>query len=85
MRVDANHYDRSLIDLAGASLADSPVYVQVAIAPFEGAKPSSATGQYLDLFKQYKPDGKSHTYLGVERLLRPGCCSPPPPPAAATT
>jgi hypothetical protein len=65
VRADANHYDANLIALAGDALATNPVYVQVAIAPFEHADPSSATGQYLGAFEKYKPDGKSHTYLGV--------------------
>ena len=65
VRADANHYDQKLIDTANDALAENPVYVQVAIAPFEGAPASSATGQYLAAFKQYKPDGKSNTYLGV--------------------
>jgi hypothetical protein len=65
VRADANHYDQQLVDLAGTALDAVPVYVQVSIAPFEGAAPSSATGQYLAAFDEYKPDGKSHTNLGV--------------------
>jgi hypothetical protein len=65
VRADANHYDRKLIDTAGSALTDAPVYVQLSIVPFETAAPSSATAQYLKLFDQYKPSGKSHTYLGV--------------------
>jgi ABC-type branched-subunit amino acid transport system substrate-binding protein len=65
VRADANHYDQKLTEAAGDALADTPVYVQVAVAPFEDAAPESATGQYLAAFEQYKPDGKSNTYLGV--------------------
>ena len=65
VRADANHYDNKLIETAGTALEDTPVYVQVSIAPFEDADPSTATGQYLDAFEQYKPDGKSFTNLGI--------------------
>ena len=65
IRADANHYDRKLIDTASAALANAPVYIQLNIAPFEQAAKSSAIGQYLAAFQQYKPNGKSHTYLGV--------------------
>ncbi len=65
IRADANHYDAKLVDTASAALANAPVYIQLNIAPFEQAAKSSAIGQYLAAFQQYKPDGKSHTYLGV--------------------
>jgi hypothetical protein len=65
VRADANHYDQKLIETGSAALADTPVYVQISIVPFEGADESSPTGQYLAAFDEYKPDGKSHTNLGL--------------------
>ena len=47
IRADANHYDRKLIDTAGTALADRNVYVSSAFYPFEQAKPTNATGEYL--------------------------------------
>ncbi len=61
----ANHYDQKLIDTASSALTNAPVYIQLNIAPFDQATKSSAIGQYLAAFQQYKPSGKSHTYLGV--------------------
>ena len=66
VRADANHYDRKLIDTAGSALADKNVYVSSAFYPFEQAKPSNATGEYLQLFEDAKPGGKSRTYLGLQ-------------------
>jgi ABC-type branched-subunit amino acid transport system substrate-binding protein len=66
VRADANHYDRKLIDTGGTALADKNVYVSSAFYPFEQAKPTNATGEYLRLFEQYKPGGKSRTYLGLQ-------------------
>jgi hypothetical protein len=66
VRADANHYDRKLIDTGGSALADKNVYVSSAFYPFEQAKPTNATGEYLRLFEQYKPGGKSRTYLGLQ-------------------
>jgi ABC-type branched-subunit amino acid transport system substrate-binding protein len=65
VRADANHYDQQLVDIAGDALSGTPVYVQVSIEPFENAKRSTATGQYFDAFRQYRPNGKSHTNLGI--------------------
>lgn len=65
VRADANHYDQQVIDIGGDALSGTPIYVQVSVNPFENAKSSTATGQYLDAFEQYKPDGKSHTNLGL--------------------
>jgi ABC-type branched-subunit amino acid transport system substrate-binding protein len=66
VRTDANHYDQKLISIGGDALADKNVYVQSSFYPFEKADKSNATGQYLDAFKQYKPGGKSNTYLGLQ-------------------
>ena len=66
VRTDANHYDQNLITLGGEALADGNVYVQSSFAPFEDAKPSNATGQYLRAFADYKPNGKNRTNLGLQ-------------------
>lgn len=66
IKTDANHYDQKLVDLGGSALADENVYIQTAFVPFEQAKPSSATGQYLAAFEEYMPDGKSRTNLGLQ-------------------
>jgi ABC-type branched-subunit amino acid transport system substrate-binding protein len=66
IRTDANHYDQSLIQIAGPALADKNVYVYSSFEPFEGASPDSPTGQYLQAFKDYKPNGKNRTYLGLQ-------------------
>jgi ABC-type branched-subunit amino acid transport system substrate-binding protein len=66
LRTDANHYDQKLIDNAGQALAAKNVYIQSAFEPFEGATPSSATGQYLQAFEDYLPNGKKQTYLGLQ-------------------
>jgi hypothetical protein len=65
VRADANHYDRKLVETAGAAIADNPVFIQIAAVPFENAAKASATAQYLDAFAQYNPTGKSHTNLGT--------------------
>jgi ABC-type branched-subunit amino acid transport system substrate-binding protein len=66
IRTDANHYDQKLISVAGSALADKNVYIQSSFYPFEQAKPSNATGEYLAAFKEYKPEGKNRTYLGLQ-------------------
>ena len=66
VRVDANNYDQKLIDNAGTALAPKNVFIQSAFEPFETAKPDSATGQYLQAFDEYLPDGKKQTYLGLQ-------------------
>jgi len=66
VRTDANHYDQNLITLGGGALADDNVYVQSSFAPFEDAKPTNPTGQFLQAFADYKPDGKSRTNLGLQ-------------------
>ncbi len=64
-RADANHYDQKLIDLAGSSLS-TPVYIRSGFEPFEDATDDNATGQYLAAFKEYLPEGKNRTYLGLQ-------------------
>ncbi len=66
IRTDANHYDQKLISIAQDALSDDNVFVQSSFYPFEKANKSNATGQYLEAFKQYKPGGKSNTYLGLQ-------------------
>ena len=66
VRADANHYDQKLIDLGTDALAGNNVFIQSSFAPFEQADASNATGQYLQAFKDYAPDGKSRAYLGLQ-------------------
>ena len=66
VRADANHYDQKLIELGGNALAKNNVYVQSSFFPFEDASPSNPTGQYLQAFADYEPEGKNRTYLGLQ-------------------
>jgi ABC-type branched-subunit amino acid transport system substrate-binding protein len=68
IETQANHYDQVLIESAGASLGNEKVYVRSAFWPFEKADQNPATKKYLDLFEQYKPDGKNRTYLGLQAM-----------------
>ncbi len=63
---DANHYDQKLIKLGGEAVDN--VYVIGTLVPFEMADENPATQEYLDLFAKYKPDGKSHAYLGLQGM-----------------
>jgi len=63
---DANHYDQKLIKLGAEAVSD--VYVIGSLVPFEMAGENPATKQYLELFDEYKPDGKSHAYLGLQGM-----------------
>ncbi len=63
--INANNYDRGLIDNAGAALKDN-VYMSTPFVPFEEAKPGSATKQYLDAFAEYLPDGKARAAYGAQ-------------------
>jgi ABC-type branched-subunit amino acid transport system substrate-binding protein len=65
VRTDANHYDQNLIDTAGPALEAANVYVHTGYAPFEGASSSSPTGQYLQAFADYLPDGKKRSGLAI--------------------
>ncbi len=65
IKTDANHYDQKLIDAGGAAIKDN-VYIRSAFFPFEEAKAGTATKQYLDAFKEYAPNGKNRTYLGLQ-------------------
>ncbi len=66
IRTDPNHYEQNLIKTGGAALSDKNVYVSSSFYPFEQAKPTNATGEYLKAFADYKPDGKNRTYLGLQ-------------------
>ena len=66
VRVDANHYDQKLIDLGTDALDGNNVFIQSSFSPFEDAKPSNATGQYLQAFQDYLPTGKDRAYLGLQ-------------------
>lgn len=66
IRADPNHYDRKVIDLAGPALENAHLYINTGFFPFEEADASNATGQYLQAFEDYKPDGKKLTYLGLQ-------------------
>jgi ABC-type branched-subunit amino acid transport system substrate-binding protein len=63
--INANNYDRDLIDNAGAALQDN-VYMTTPFVPFEEAKPGSATKQYLDAFAEYLPEGKARAAYGAQ-------------------
>jgi len=62
--VAANHYDRNLISDGGNAINN--VYMAVGFVPYEDASKNPPTQQYLDLFKKYKPNGKSHAALGLQ-------------------
>lgn len=62
---NANNYANALIDNAGAALKGN-VYTSTPFVPFEGAKPGSATKQYLDAFAEYLPDGKARAAYGAQ-------------------
>src|SRR5205823_690176 len=51
-----NHYDHVLTDTGGTAIKNT--YVSTAFVPFEKASENKATQDYLDLMKQYNPDGK---------------------------
>ena len=60
-----NHYDKVLTDTGGDAIKNT--YVSTAFVPFENASDNKATQDYLDLMKQYNPDGKVAS-LGVQSL-----------------
>jgi hypothetical protein len=61
---DANHVDSKLIETGGAAV--KKVYIAGAVVPYSLAKDNPATQQYLDLFEEYLPDGRSQAYLGYQ-------------------
>jgi ABC-type branched-subunit amino acid transport system substrate-binding protein len=63
--INANNYDRGLIENAGAALKNN-VYMSTPFVPFEEAEPGSATDQYLDAFAEYLPEGKAHAAYGAQ-------------------
>ena len=60
-----NHYDHVLTDTGGAAIKNT--YVSTAFVPFEKASENKATQDYLDLMKQYNPDGKVAS-LGAQSM-----------------
>jgi len=61
---DANHLDQKLIDSGGSAARN--VFISGAVVPYTRADENPATQQYLDLFEEYLPDGKSEAYLGFQ-------------------
>lgn len=64
IQASPNHYDQIMLKTGGEAIQDT--YVRISIFPFENASENPATKQYLDLFKEYLPDGKAKSYLGVQ-------------------
>lgn len=66
---EPNGYDQVFIQAAEQALADVPVYVPLYVAPFEVAGQANDAGkavqQYLDLFEEFLPNGKSRAMLGL--------------------
>lgn len=58
----ANMLDQGFIDVGGDAVRN--VYTTTSVVPPFLAGENPATQQYLDLFEQYKPDGKSKALLG---------------------
>lgn len=63
--MNGNNYAEAFIDIAGRALRGN-VYTSTPVAPFEEAKPGSATKQYLDAFAEYLPDGKARAAYGAQ-------------------
>jgi ABC-type branched-subunit amino acid transport system substrate-binding protein len=61
---DANHVDPKLIDTGGSAVRN--VFIAGAVVPYTRADDNEATQQYLDLYEEYLPDGKSEAYLGYQ-------------------
>lgn len=59
----ANALDQGFIDVGGSAVEGT--YVFSAVVPPFLAEDSPATQQYLDLFEEHLPDGKSEALLGV--------------------
>ena len=64
VRADTNHYDQKLLDVGGASVANT--YIPSSFTPFEQAAKNPATQQYLDEFAKYKPGAKAKALLGAQ-------------------
>jgi ABC-type branched-subunit amino acid transport system substrate-binding protein len=61
---DANHVDQKLIDTGGGAVRN--VFIAGSVVPYTRAEDNEATQQYLDLFEEHLPDGKSEAYLGFQ-------------------
>jgi ABC-type branched-subunit amino acid transport system substrate-binding protein len=64
IRTPPNHYDPSVIDIAGPALDN--VYIWSGFPLFEEAEDNPAIQQYLDLFAEYKPNAKTKALLGLQ-------------------
>lgn len=60
----ANLYDAQLVEIGGSAVSDT--YIVTTFPPFETASENPALRQYLDLFEEYRPDGKSNALLGAQ-------------------
>jgi ABC-type branched-subunit amino acid transport system substrate-binding protein len=60
--VGGNALDKKFLDIGGDAIKN--VYLVSAVVPPFMADQNPATQQYLDLFEQYLPDGKSEALLG---------------------
>jgi ABC-type branched-subunit amino acid transport system substrate-binding protein len=60
----ANLYDERLVKIGGNAIENT--YIVTTFTPFEDAPSNPALEQYLDLFKQYLPNGKAKALLGVQ-------------------
>lgn len=61
----SNFYDHVMTDTAGPAIKNT--YVQSAFVPFEKASENKATQDFLDLMRQYNPDGKVAS-LGAQSM-----------------
>jgi len=64
VRADTNHYDRKLLDVGGAAVANT--YIPSVFTPFEQASKNPAMQQYLDAFAKYKSGANAKALLGVQ-------------------
>ena len=60
-----NHYDVKLLDNAGKTFDNAPVYLLGQFSTFDQKPPAPTITQYEQLFQQFKPNGKSHAGLGL--------------------
>jgi hypothetical protein len=60
-----NHYDVKLLDNAGKTFDNAPVYLEGQFSTFDQKPAAPTITEYLQLFQQFKPNGKSHAGLGL--------------------
>lgn len=63
-----NMYDPKLINTAGDTLSEVPVFMETTAVPFEYADRNPAMAAYQALFEKYLPDGRSRAMLGLSSL-----------------